>query len=153
MPDALIFPDQKQRPSRGGDAGAFTIVSVPAMVARMTISTRPTRPDAPSTASGTSWAHTSRYAFMPQARLARDAGVSKSAVSRLVLRQCVPSYPTVAKVAAALERELGRPVDPRDVVSLTPVYSTPTACDLPAAKAATTHRGSEYAHMFGLGGS
>lgn len=100
------------------------------MVARMTTSTHPANPDAPYNRLRDVMAHTSRYAFMPQARLARDAGVSKSAVSRLVLRQCVPSYPTVAKVAAALERELGRPVDPRDLVSLTPAYPTPTACEL-----------------------
>lgn len=48
--------------------------------------TRPSNPAAPYSRLRDVMAHTPRYAFMPQARLARDAGISKSAVSRLVLR-------------------------------------------------------------------
>ena len=75
-------------------------------------------------------AHTNRYAFKGVARLARDAGVSPSAVSRLINGRMNPSFLMVARVAGALERELGFPVDPRELVAERGRFPTRHACDL-----------------------
>lgn len=75
-------------------------------------------------------AHTTRYAFKGEARLASDAGVSKSAVSRLVNGLSSPSFAVVSAIAHALEKRLGRPLDPRELVSFNGRYPTPSACAL-----------------------
>lgn len=79
-------------------------------------------------------AHTTRYAFKGVARLARDAGVSPSAVSRLINGRMNPSFLMVARVADALEREVGRPIDPRDLVAESGRFRTRFACDLTACR-------------------
>jgi transcriptional regulator with XRE-family HTH domain len=78
--------------------------------------------------------HTTRYAFKGESRLATDAGVSKSAVSRLINGHCTPSYPLVAALTLALERQLGQPLDPREVVSLDGSYPTASVCQLCGCK-------------------
>ena len=75
-------------------------------------------------------AHTTRYAFKSETRLARDAGVSKSAVSRLVQGHTSPSFALVTALTRALEKALGLPLDPREVVSTDGTYPTPSVCDL-----------------------
>ena len=75
-------------------------------------------------------AHTTRYAFQGETRLARDAGVSKSAVSRLLTGQSSPSFALVVALTKALEKRLERPIDPRDLISLDGSYPTATACEL-----------------------
>lgn len=75
-------------------------------------------------------AHTTRYAFQGETRLANDAGVSKSAVSRLLTGQSSPSFALVVALTKALEKRLGRPLDPRDLISLDGSYPTATACEL-----------------------
>jgi transcriptional regulator with XRE-family HTH domain len=75
-------------------------------------------------------AHTTRYAFKGEARLAVDAGVSKSAVSRLVNGLSSPSFAVMSAIAGALEKHLGRVLDPRELVSFHGRYPTPSACDL-----------------------
>lgn len=74
--------------------------------------------------------HTTQYAIEGRARLARDAGVSKSAVSRLVKGECVPSSTLLMAVTQALEAALGRTLDPREIVSQDGNYPTPNVCDL-----------------------
>jgi len=75
-------------------------------------------------------AHTSRYAFEPQARLAQDVGVSRSTISRLMNGQTRPSYGLVQRVTAVLETALGRPLDPRELFSPDGTYPTPSGCRL-----------------------
>jgi len=75
-------------------------------------------------------AHTTRYAFKGEARLALDAGVSKSAVSRLVNGLSSPSFAVVSAIAHALEKRLGRSLDPRELVSFDGNYPTLSACAL-----------------------
>ncbi len=75
-------------------------------------------------------AHTTRYAFKSETRLSRDAGVSKSAVSRLVQGHTSPSFALVTAITRALEKALGVPLDPREVVSTDGTYPTPSVCDL-----------------------
>ena len=63
--------------------------------------------------------HTTRYAFEGQARLAQDAGVSRSTISRLISGQAAPSLRLAEAVTRALSIGLGafpfhgRPVLPR----------------------------------------
>lgn len=75
-------------------------------------------------------AHTTRYAFKGVARLARDAGVSPSAVSRLINGRMNPSFLMVARIAGALEKELGYRIDPRELVAESGRFPTRHACDL-----------------------
>ena len=75
-------------------------------------------------------AHTTRYAFQGETRLAKDAGVSKSAVSRLLTGQSSPSFALVVALTKALEKRLERALDPRDLISLDGNYPTATACEL-----------------------
>lgn len=79
-------------------------------------------------------AHTSRYAFQGETRLAKDAGVSKSAISRLLRGHSSPSFALVVVLTKALEKRLGRPLDPRDLISLDGNYPTATACELAGCK-------------------
>ena len=75
-------------------------------------------------------AHTTRYAFQGETRLALDAGVSKSAVCRLLNGRSSPSYALVLAITRALEKHLGRQLDPRDIVSTDGTYPTASACGL-----------------------
>lgn len=79
-------------------------------------------------------AHTKRYAFKGETRLARDAGVSKSAVCRLLNGRSSPSYALVLAVTSALEKHLGHSIDPRDVISADGRYPTASACELAGCK-------------------
>ena len=79
-------------------------------------------------------AHTSRYAFKGETRLAQDAGVSKSAVCRLLNGQSSPSFALVVAITKALENHLKRPLDPRDLISVDGHYPTVSACVLAGCK-------------------
>ena len=74
--------------------------------------------------------HSMRYAFKGTSRLAGDAGVSKSSISRLVRGLSQPSFVLVAAITRALEKDLGQRLDPRDLVSLDDTYPTPSVCRL-----------------------
>lgn len=51
----------------------------------------------------------------PQRKLARDAGVSESTVSRILRGVTNPRYSDICKIVAVLEDKLERKLDPRDV--------------------------------------
>jgi DNA-binding phage protein len=74
--------------------------------------------------------HTTRYAFKGESRLSADAGVSKSAICRLVNGQSTPSFPLVVALTRALERHLKRALDPREVISVDGTYPTASVCEL-----------------------
>lgn len=74
--------------------------------------------------------HVPRYSFKGFSRLAADAGISKSAVSRVVRCKACPSYALVVRIVGALERQLGRKLDLRDVVRIDGSYPTPFTCDV-----------------------
>ena len=78
--------------------------------------------------------HTNRYAFKGETRLAADAGVSKSAVCRLLNGRSSPSFALVVAITRALEKQLGRPLDPRDLISTDGQFPTPSACQLAGCK-------------------
>lgn len=73
-------------------------------------------------------AHTTRYAFKGESRLAKDSGVSRSALNRVVSGQSSPSFALVSAITRILERSLGCRIDPHDVVSLDGTYPTPLVC-------------------------
>lgn len=75
-------------------------------------------------------AHTDRYAFKGVTRLASDARVSASSVSRLINGKINPSFLLVARIAKALEAQLGYKVDPRDLIAESGAFLTRFACDL-----------------------
>lgn len=100
-------------------------------------------------------AHTARYAFEPQARLAKDVGVSRSTISRIVAGKSAPSLPLALKITACLEAALHRPVDVRDVFAEGGRYKTRSGCEVAGCKgcmpeAAYDRQGrlrSEFRHM------
>lgn len=63
-------------------------------------------------------------------RLADDAGISRAALNRLVHGVSSPSFAHVVALTQALEKALGRSLDPREVVSLDGVYPTVLVCEL-----------------------
>jgi DNA-binding XRE family transcriptional regulator len=75
-------------------------------------------------------AHTVRYAFEGQARLARDCGVSRSTILRLLSGQCRPSFTLALAITLALEKQLCRRLDPRELFSFNGTYPTPSVCVL-----------------------
>jgi transcriptional regulator with XRE-family HTH domain len=79
-------------------------------------------------------AHTTRYAFKGESRLAADSGVSKSAVCRLINGQSSPSFALVCALTKALEKHLGKSLDPRELVSFDGSYPTPSVCELVGCK-------------------
>lgn len=74
--------------------------------------------------------HAPRYSFQGQARLACDAGVSRSTISRLLGGRINPSFRLAQAVTAALEKSLKCPLDPREVLSPDGTYPTPSGCEL-----------------------
>lgn len=61
-------------------------------------------------------AHSSLYAFKGNTRMANEIGSNPNTISRLVCgRLQNPSFFLVARITAALEREFGRHIDPREV--------------------------------------
>ena len=74
--------------------------------------------------------HTERYAFKGVTRLARDARVSPSSVSRLINGKLNPSFVFVARLTAAIEKQLGFRIDPRDLIAERGAFLTQFACDL-----------------------
>jgi transcriptional regulator with XRE-family HTH domain len=78
--------------------------------------------------------HIQAYYFEGPSKLAADANVSRSALSRLVHGKSSPSYAVVCKVTAAIEKRLGRRIDPRDLVSIDGEHPTTSVCELCGCK-------------------
>ena len=74
--------------------------------------------------------HIPQMSIQGQARLATRAGVSRSTISRLVRGRISPSYRLARAVTAALERQLGYPLDMRDVFTTDGTYPQPSGCAL-----------------------
>ena len=75
-------------------------------------------------------AHTNRYAFKGVSRLAADARVSPSSISRLISGKINPSFALVARVATAIEAHLGYRIDPRELFAEGGTFLTQYVCDL-----------------------
>jgi hypothetical protein len=74
--------------------------------------------------------HIPWYGFRTQARLAADAGISPSSVSRMIRGCSQPTISAALKVTAALSFRLNRTLDLREVFSPDGTYPTPNVCDL-----------------------
>lgn len=90
---------------------------------------RPTRPRSHNRVAAVI-AHTTRYAFKGQTRLARDAGISRSALTRLISGRVRSSYTIVHRVTSTLEKALNRKLDCRELVSEDGMYPTQFVCEL-----------------------
>ncbi len=76
-------------------------------------------------------AHISRYASRHGVeRLSQDAGLSRSSVSRLIHNEGNPSFLAVARLTGALEKHLGRRIDPRDLLAEGGRFLTHFACEV-----------------------
>lgn len=60
--------------------------------------------------------HIDYFSSRGLSRLAREAGIGKATLSRLLAGLNEPHFSTVASVVTALEARLGRSIDPREVV-------------------------------------
>lgn len=74
--------------------------------------------------------HINYLSFEGQARLAREAGVSQSALSRLIRGESSPSFAYVLAILRVFEKHLGKRIDPRDLLNMDGNYPTPSVCDL-----------------------
>ena len=93
-------------------------------------------------------AHTTKYSFWGVARLAEDARVSSAAVSRLINGKMNPSFAMAARLTAALEREFGFSIDPRDLFAENGKFLTCFACDLAACSGCLPERAmDEYGDL------
>jgi hypothetical protein len=98
------------------------------------------RPTNPPVSTGASWSpqnrllavlmHVPYYSIEGPARVAADAGVARSTVCRLIRGQSLPSFRLMWQVAAAIEKRLGNPVDPRDLFTFDGRYPTASVCTL-----------------------
>lgn len=79
-------------------------------------------------------AHTPFYQFKGTGRMAADARLDSSTVSRLIHGKINPSFILVARITAALEQRLGFKIDPRDLVSENGDFLTNYVCDLVACR-------------------
>lgn len=78
--------------------------------------------------------HCPRYAFRGVSRLADDAGISRSTVSRLVRGLTEPTFAIVSTVTAELEKASKRRIDPRELVTTNDCFPTRTVCNLMGCK-------------------
>lgn len=74
--------------------------------------------------------HSTRYAFNGLSKVARDAGVSVSALSLVLSGKRRPNYILVTRVVAALEAALGVTIDPREVVAENGAFPTASVCEV-----------------------
>jgi DNA-binding phage protein len=81
--------------------------------------------------------HSTRYAFMGPARLAKDCSVSDAAICRLLGGYGSPSFAMVVKITHAFEREFKRSIDPREIAMIDGKYPTASVCQLLGCKGCT----------------
>ena len=74
--------------------------------------------------------HIPWYTFRGQVRLARDVGISRSTICRMLSGKSAPSYPVMVGVTAALSRRLNRPLELSEVFSPDGIFPTPNVCAL-----------------------
>lgn len=74
--------------------------------------------------------HLPRYSCLGTSRLAKDTGLAKSTISKLLHGRSTPLYTTASRVLDCLERALDRTLDHREVFSEDGSYPTPHICAL-----------------------
>ncbi|MFN3650383.1 MAG: helix-turn-helix domain-containing protein [Armatimonadota bacterium] len=51
----------------------------------------------------------------PQRKFARDAGIPETTLSRILRKESTPTFPVICRIVRALEKKLGRKIDPREI--------------------------------------
>jgi transcriptional regulator with XRE-family HTH domain len=74
--------------------------------------------------------HVPWYSIVGPARLARDAGVDKSTISRLLAGRTAPSYRLVMALTSAIERRAGREIGASELFSTDGNFPTEGVCSL-----------------------
>lgn len=74
--------------------------------------------------------HHNRFMFKGVSKLALDAGVSPSSVSRLINGKMNPSHQMVQRLRKALERAYGFRIDPGDLIAEEGRFVTKFVCDV-----------------------
>lgn len=74
--------------------------------------------------------HVPIYACNGSPRLAKEAGVDRSTVTRLLRSELNPSFAMVARLTEAIENKIGQRIDPRDLFAESGRFLTPHICDL-----------------------
>lgn len=133
-PKLLLEPEGSRRRNLAVIAAPMPLP--PPSISTPSMNTPPPRPDGqvhnrlPEVMVHVNW-----YLFSPQARLARDVGVSRSTLSRLLSGRSAPSFSLAWRIAKSLEKRLGpklagRALDPGELFSLDGTYPTASACAL-----------------------
>ena len=74
--------------------------------------------------------HIQDYYIEGPSHLAKDAGISRAALSRLMRGESSPSYALVCALTNVFEKKLGHRIDPRDLISVDGEFLTPSVCEL-----------------------
>jgi hypothetical protein len=75
-------------------------------------------------------AHTDAYAFKGVSKLLGESGIGRSLLFRMLKGECNPSFVSVVRVTQALEKTLGRSLDPRELLSEAGNFPTRHVCEL-----------------------
>jgi hypothetical protein len=78
--------------------------------------------------------HVPHYSIRGIARLAKDSGLSKVAIFRLVNQQGQPKYHIAEIVAEAISHRIGRVIPAREIFSPNGTFPTPSVCTLMKCK-------------------
>ena len=101
--------------------------------------------------------HVPRYQSFGPSRLARDSGLARSTVTRFLSGESTPSVYMVLALLSAIEKQMGRHIDLRELISIDGNYPTPSACKLMGCKGCLPPEAHnrdcttkpEYSHMKG----
>jgi len=75
-------------------------------------------------------AHGRRHQLVPSgSRLADDAGLSRSTLNRLINGLTSPTFTSIYGITQALEKQLQRHLDPRELISIDGTHRTPSVCE------------------------
>ena len=72
--------------------------------------------------------HITAFSIDPVSRLAKAVGVNKTVISKLFRGVKGPSFTLVFAVTMAIEKELGKPVDPRELFLIDGTFPTQSVC-------------------------
>lgn len=74
--------------------------------------------------------HVPYYTIEGAARLAYDAGLSRSTVSRLIRGKISPSYQVISRITKAISERYEQSLDPREIFTTNDTYPTASVCQL-----------------------
>lgn len=74
--------------------------------------------------------HVPYFTIEGYARLARECGVVRSTISRLVRGKSLPTYDFARRITQVLSQYWGKPLDMRELFTTDGTYPTASVCDL-----------------------